>query len=219
MAKNFMPQVFCAFKALSVAHRRVLTLQGWKGPETVPKRGLPQGDGLSVVLAILWGWALQQCAQAADSGVDVLIYLDDISLSSPHATSVAKCSALVATYLWSWNVQLNASKSSVAFEGQVEEVPAAMDEFKKVSSFRLLGVNSGPSPCNTLLKERVAEANARLDRIAILSPPMNMVRRLIASFVVPVLYGSSFCNVDFPEWKCLVDRVHTMTYGTSRYAG
>eukprot|EP00971_Amphidinium_carterae_P156394 3100321-Amphidinium_carterae.2 len=137
-----------------------------------------------------------------------MVYLDDVSISGPSATLLARSFALAGTFLWNWGVQLNLEKSSVAMVGDVGHVPAAMGELRKVSSFKLLGVNSGPNPCDSLLKARLVEASARLDRIALLAPPMNMVRSLVAAFVVPVLYGCSFSACQFSEWKQFVARVH-----------
>eukprot|EP00971_Amphidinium_carterae_P247660 4917822-Amphidinium_carterae.1 len=136
--KGFLPEVFVAFRELALTHERILTLQGWKGQSTTPKRGLPQGDGLSVVLAILWGWALQQCASAGGSSVHVMVYLDDVSISAESAGDVAKAFALAATFLWAWGVQLNPAKSSVACIGQTDRAPVSMLELQRVSSFKLL---------------------------------------------------------------------------------
>eukprot|EP00971_Amphidinium_carterae_P272505 5408975-Amphidinium_carterae.1 len=189
VAVNFMPGIFLAFRRFALTQHRLLTMHGWCGPSTVPTRGVPQGDGLSVVLAVL----------------------------APTAGAVAKSFGVAAVYLGSWGVQLNPQKSNVAFVRQ-DNVPAAMAELQQVSSFRLLGVSSGPSPSDSLLLERLTEANTRLDRIALLSPPMNMVRKLVAVFVVPVLYGCSFSLCECREWRETCNRIHAMCFGSARYA-
>eukprot|EP00971_Amphidinium_carterae_P067254 1331230-Amphidinium_carterae.1 len=214
-----MPQVFDSFARLAVQHQRVLVMKGWKGPTTLPKRGLPQGDGLSVVLAVLWGWALQSFVAESGFDLSVLVYLDDVSISAPACSEVAKGFALASSFLWGWGVQLNASKSSVAYIGQGAHVPDAMHALERVSSFKLLGINTGPDPSDVLLAARVQEANERLDRIDLLSLPLNQVRKLVSVFVVPVLYGAAFAPCAIPEWGELVTRIMTSCFGTTRFLG
>eukprot|EP00971_Amphidinium_carterae_P249709 4956302-Amphidinium_carterae.1 len=123
ISRGLLPGVFGAFCRLSLSHERVLAHKGWRGPSTVPKTGLAQGDGLSVVLAILWGWSLQKCVCVSGVSLCVLVYLDDISVSASTVTEVSRGFVAAATFLWSWGVCLNPSKSTISFLGQTDQIP------------------------------------------------------------------------------------------------
>eukprot|EP00971_Amphidinium_carterae_P263904 5235609-Amphidinium_carterae.1 len=83
-----------------------------------------------------------------------MVYLDDVSISAESAEDVAKAFALAGTFLWAWGVQLNPAKSSVACIGQTDRTPVSMLELQRVSSFKLLGINSGPRPSTDLLGKK-----------------------------------------------------------------
>eukprot|EP00971_Amphidinium_carterae_P085396 1689329-Amphidinium_carterae.1 len=53
------------FEAFVVHHKRVLALRNWAGPEINPVRGLPQGDSLSVLFAVIWGIAMHGVIRCA----------------------------------------------------------------------------------------------------------------------------------------------------------
>eukprot|EP00971_Amphidinium_carterae_P030384 597725-Amphidinium_carterae.1 len=214
---GLMPRVFEAFVRFSLQQDRILSMKGWRGPATRPSRGLPQGDGLSVVLAVIWGWALHNQVDILGGDLSLLVYLDDVSISAGSVGDVSRAFALTASYFMCWGVALNPTKCAVAYINQTEGIPESMEALERVSAFKLLGVNTGPEPTDDLLEGRIRDANDRLDRIVMLALPLNMVRKLVSVFVNPVLYGVSFCPCCTPSWQKLTQRVVTLCFGSTRY--
>eukprot|EP00971_Amphidinium_carterae_P326362 6457088-Amphidinium_carterae.1 len=75
-----LPSSVCLpFAAFVTQHKRVLALRNWAGPEISPVRGLPQGDSLSVLFAVIWGIAMHGVIRSAlpQPDLTLAIYLDD----------------------------------------------------------------------------------------------------------------------------------------------
>eukprot|EP00971_Amphidinium_carterae_P144423 2862191-Amphidinium_carterae.1 len=174
------PSVRLPFEAFVVYHKRVLALRNWAGPEINPVRGLPQGDSLSVLFAVIWGIAM-------------------------HGSSGALAAS--EAFMLSWNIQLNVSKTTLVLSRAArEQWPPEFCGVPHLASVRLLGVEVGPSPTGFLMNDRMGVALDRLTRIRMLPLPLFLVRRLVAAFVSPVLYGVSFSVVPSARWNKLKDQ-------------
>eukprot|EP00971_Amphidinium_carterae_P021755 429164-Amphidinium_carterae.1 len=107
----------------------------------------------------------------------------------------------------SWNIQLNVSKTTLVLSKAARENwPPEFAGVPHLTSVRLLGVEVGPAPTGFLMNDRMSVALDRLTRIRMLPLPLFLVRRMVASFVSPVLYGASFSVVPSVRWNKLKDQ-------------
>eukprot|EP00971_Amphidinium_carterae_P312819 6217040-Amphidinium_carterae.2 len=77
----------------------------------------------------------------------------------------------------------------------------------------------GHTHTGEIMMERIEEADSRLERIMCLpGAPLSIKRKLVGSFVCPVLYGSCFSRVPSRAWSSLCDKVWRICFGRTRYA-
>eukprot|EP00971_Amphidinium_carterae_P301646 5992932-Amphidinium_carterae.1 len=124
------------------------------------------------------------------------IYLDDVTFLSADPSLLLRALAASEAFMLSWNIQLNVSKTTLVLSKAARENwPPEFCGVPHLTSVRLLCVEVGPSPTGFLMNDRMSVALDRLTRIRMLPLPLFLVRRMVASFVSPVLYGVSFSVV------------------------
>eukprot|EP00971_Amphidinium_carterae_P204448 4057157-Amphidinium_carterae.2 len=139
-----------------------------------------------------------------DGNVQVAVYMDDISIMATCSSDLQLASGAAALFMKNWHVQLNISKCTMAMSVQAQRLWACDLEMSLANTFRLLGVDIGHSHSGEIMLERINEADSRLDRImCLLGAPLSIKRKLVASFVCPVLYGSCFSRVPARAWGAL----------------
>eukprot|EP00971_Amphidinium_carterae_P252973 5022328-Amphidinium_carterae.2 len=187
-------------EAFVVHHKRILALRKWVGPEIQPVRGLPQGDSLSVLFAVIWSIALHGVIRSVlpQKELTLAMYLDDVTFLSADPSLLLKALFVSESFMSSWHIQLNVSKTTLVLsQAAREQWPKEFCNVPHLASVRLLGVEMGPSPTGFLMQTRIDTALSRLTRIRMLPLPLVLVRRLVTSFVSPVLH---FC-VSGPSWS------------------
>eukprot|EP00971_Amphidinium_carterae_P262531 5207550-Amphidinium_carterae.2 len=207
------------FRSFVSCHVRILALRGWVGPSIYPKRGLPQGDSLSVLYAVIWAIALRNMVRRVvpSDEVTLAIYLDDISFSSASPALLLRCFAAAQCFLDLWKVLLNVNKTVLLLSARAKENwPTVFGDICPTDSSKLLGVEIGPVLTGSVLVERLEQCLVRLDRIRLPPCPLHLKRKLVASYVCPLLYGVSYSVVPSDLWQKVGDVIHSICYGSSR---
>eukprot|EP00971_Amphidinium_carterae_P152466 3021546-Amphidinium_carterae.1 len=108
-------QISVPFRSFVSCHARILCLRGWAGPTIFPKRGLPQGDSLSVLYAVVWAMALHGMVRGAvpSPEVTLAVYLADVSLVSSNHALLLRSFAAVHCFMDAWKVCLNVDKTQL----------------------------------------------------------------------------------------------------------
>eukprot|EP00971_Amphidinium_carterae_P281913 5596247-Amphidinium_carterae.2 len=179
---------FCSFVS---CHVRVLCLRGWVGPSIYPQWGVPQGDSLSVLYAVVWAMALRGVVRAAVPSLQVslTVYLDDVSIASSDHALLLRCFAAAQCFMDSWKVCLNVDKTQLLLSTCARvEWPEVFAGVEVLGSAKLLGVEIEPVLSGGVLRDRLEQCLVRLERIRLLPFPLNLKRRLVASFACPLLY-------------------------------
>eukprot|EP00971_Amphidinium_carterae_P085620 1694396-Amphidinium_carterae.1 len=135
------------------------------------------------------------------------------------AADLQLASGAAAHFMQNWHVQLNISKCTIAMSVQAQRLWNCDLQMSLANNLRLLGVEIGHTHSGEIMLERIQEADSRLDRIMCLpGAPLSIKRKLVASFVCPVLYGSCFSRVPASAWGALCSKVWRMCFGRTRYA-
>eukprot|EP00971_Amphidinium_carterae_P255704 5076645-Amphidinium_carterae.1 len=157
---------------------------------------------------IIWGIALQSMIRTTipDPQVLLAIYLDDVSFASSQPGLLLRCMAVIEAFMSNWKVQLNVDKTVCILSTKARGVwPSVFTDVDPVLSARLLGVEVGPVLNGHIMLDRIKNAIVCLLRVRLLPCPLHLKRRLVASFVCPLLYGVCFSVVPIDRWNYLGD--------------
>ena len=98
--RGFPPRLGEALGRFFSLAKRFICFNGHVSKQIVMKRGLPQGNALSVCLAILWTneWFLQANAVLSLSA-NAVAYLDDMSVASGRRADISAAIGLTSDFL------------------------------------------------------------------------------------------------------------------------
>ena len=181
-------------------HERFVLVRNWVQPALCPRRGIPQGCPLSVLMAILWGltWSsrVEQMFSAGPRQIaGCTTYLDDYSLIMEDEATLQGCLGWTTQHFRLWQVALNMEKSSLLSTPNLrpDTIQGETTELSSDSlSYKLLGISTGWFSSSECLKERADKAAQTANRIHVLRLSQALFRRLSTIFVIPLLYGSEF---------------------------
>ena len=207
-------------------HERYVLVRNWVQPSLRPKRGIPQGCPLSVLMSILWGltWNSRVDRMLSEGPVQIsgcATYLDDYSLVMQDEETLQKCLGWTTQHFRLWQVDLNMEKSSLLTSpsGARETINGSPTDLSVgEQSYKLLGISTGWLTASECLKERAEKAAQTVDRIYLLRLSQALFRRLRTFFVVPLLYGSEYhvklehCDlIDKKMWQGMWGRARVST--------
>ena len=173
---------------------RCVVWKGWVSDPLGGNRGLPQGNALSVLLAVLWSAAWEaQAKSIVSSAAFVSSYLDDLSISSVEEGDLRRVLGMTTAYLNSWDVVMNAAKSVLALNTPVKRVwHWGFEGLKDVCCWDILGVPLGYNKCSSKAKARLTKASFRLQRLQSWPGSFAEKCRLVATMISGLYYGLCF---------------------------
>ena len=166
-------------------------------PQISPRRGVPQGCPLSVTLSVAWATAWSHTLKAVThcfphATCELVAYLDDLSICSDSKPTLLAALAATGAYCDTWRIALNLDKCSIL----ANRTAAAKDRLqntecpvRSAATQILLGIEAEPQQVGETMRLRCQCARETIGRMRTLQLPLPMARRLIATYVIPQLYG------------------------------
>ena len=164
-------------------------LDNTTGPEFKKQCGIPQGDAMSVVVALLMLVALtQSLVRAADGAAEIRMYLDDLTVRTRHGAVLDTVDNEVREYARRWGIKL--SPKSIAFatdrahHNLLRRINhPVVEEFKWLGTFHHLCSRDRPQALKAFTT-KVATTRTRLKRLQWAHLPWNLRQHLISTNVM-----------------------------------
>ena len=164
-------------------------LDNTAGPEFNKQCGIPQGDAMSVVVALLMLVALtQSLVKAADGAAEIRMYLDDLTVRTRDGAVLDTVDNEVREYARRWGIKL--SPKSIAFATDRAHHTLlrrlnhpVVEEFKWLGTFHHLCSRDRPLALRAFTT-KVATTRARLKRLQWAHLPWNLRQHLISTNVM-----------------------------------
>eukprot|EP00971_Amphidinium_carterae_P349220 6490906-Amphidinium_carterae.1 len=197
-------------------HVRLVNVRGWVS-ELVARRGICQGDPLSVVLAVLWAHCFVTGLSKLSISVTPTVFFDDFFLGGSLDNDLCIAAGFFAWFVEGWRVAMNASKT-VVLQNTQAKLEGSVWSGAAVPQARVLGIDLGEDPEPNSLAERCEEALQRIAMSLCIRLGQGLFRRAAEVAILPVLFGSSFVRIGFPLWKVLCSNLWPNLVGVARYA-
>eukprot|EP00971_Amphidinium_carterae_P060145 1190324-Amphidinium_carterae.2 len=182
------------------------------------KRSVPQGCALSVVVDVSWGCLWARALQPLVPHAHLAVFLDDFSVSGGSWAIMTTAAGFMTQFCADWKVQLNQQKSALALNSKAVKVfPHSIMGVTAAGSWNFLGAVIGAGPWVGDVLPRLEEAVLRLERLNRLPLTLEEKRHVIATAIVPLLYGCSFTHPYGEAFKSLCEQIWVTIWGTSRY--
>ena len=144
------------------------------------------------------------------------VYMDDYSFSAGTIEDIKLILGWTKHHCQVWGVELNERKSSILTnEYGKATVEGASIELAKDATYRLLGVETGWTATGDYLRDRFRHAASLVKRLECVTLPQYLYRKMVATFVMPVLFGMEFLQVQAGA-KELDRTLRKGIWGTSR---
>ena len=187
---------------------RRIVFRSYVSEELGGDRGVPQGNALSVVLAILWGneWH-RQCTSLISTSALTVAYLDDLSVSSVQASDLLRTIGFTVQFAQDWGTCLNESKSAVVLSQEaIQRWDMGESRLPSHGAWDFLGICLGPQKHSTRSRARVEAALVRVRRIVSLPGSLDQKAAMVSLLVTPlglrVVFRESSDEADDGPYRC-----------------
>ena len=193
VAKGFPRWLARAVGSWLAGSRRFLAYRGCVGDPMATTIGVPQGNAISVTLAIVWAseW-YRQVASLVNQGSFVVAYLDDFSVSCLSSGELKRCVGATVCFAERWKIQLNPRKCCVVVSEHAEGWDLHELDLPKEETWDFLGMSLGHGKESKRSADRVDKAMGRVRRVKSFAGTLNMKATLTEMMVVSPCWGLSF---------------------------
>ena len=143
-AKGMPRAVVRAIAAWLGTAKRFLVFRGRASEEVPSSRGVPQGNALSVTLAIVCAsvWHAQTVSLVSQ-GCMVVAYLDDFNVSTTHPQDIQRSIGITVCFAERWKIQLNQRKRCVVLSEHSTSWDIGQTDIPKEAAWGFLGMCMG----------------------------------------------------------------------------
>ena len=198
---------------------RVVVMRGWVGSDVSGPRGVPQGNALSVMMALVWTemWCSQLKSMISPMG-NLAAFYDDMSVGSQQDRDIRVAIGYTSEFGRVWGVCLNEDKSTLTMN-DAARVQWQMDHIAlpRKGAWNFVGVSLGPSKNSDRVAKRLVRMESRLDRLKTFPGSRLDMCQVVATHVNSLAYGLCFESRHVDSLKKMCTRLWDLCWGTARY--